>query len=109
MDGSIERIIIKTSEKRRNPDNDSTVKGKMQSNNSASSNNSITFSLPIVHLVGRYDQKVFDDREVKFTLGEGSDIGIVEGVEIAIERMTLGEVSKYGHVFDIRNAFRSIK
>lgn len=28
MDGSIERFIIKSSEKRRNPDNDSIVKGK---------------------------------------------------------------------------------
>lgn len=27
MDGSIERFIIKSSEKRRNPDNDSIVKG----------------------------------------------------------------------------------
>lgn len=55
----------------------------------------------IVHLIGRYDKKVFDEREVKFTLGEGSEIGIVEGVEIAIERMSIGEVSKYDNSYHV--------
>lgn len=52
-------------------------------------------------MIGRYDKKVFDEREVKFTLGEGSEIGIVEGVEIAIERMSIGEVSKYDNSYHV--------
>lgn len=46
------------------------------------------------HITGKYEDKVFEDRDVEFDLGEGSDIGIIEGVEKAIEKMAVGEVSR---------------
>lgn len=42
---------------------------------------------------------MFEDREVEFNLGEGSDIDLIEGVEIAIEKMVIGEESRYVKFF----------
>lgn len=42
---------------------------------------------------------MFEDREVEFNLGEGSDIDLIEGVEIAIEKMVIGEESRYEKFF----------
>lgn len=42
---------------------------------------------------------MFEDREVEFNLGEGSDIDLIEGVEIAIEKMVIGEESRYVNFF----------
>lgn len=50
-----------------------------------------------VHLIGKYNGVVFEDREVKFDYGEGSDCGVVEGVEIALAKIPVGETSKYVH------------
>lgn len=53
------------------------------------------FFIPfLVHLVGKYNGEVFEDREVEFCLGEGEVAGIVKGVEIALLRFTKGEKSK---------------
>ncbi|XP_066592679.1 FK506-binding protein 59 isoform X2 [Prorops nasuta] len=51
-------------------------------------------SLVNVHLIGEYDGKIFEDREVQFSLGEGENVGIIEGVEKALERFKTGEKSK---------------
>jgi len=48
---------------------------------------------------------VFEDRDVGFILGEGAEVGVVDGVELGLRRFTRGEkarlrvVSKlaYGH------------
>ena len=46
---------------------------------------------------------MFDDRELTFIVGEGEDHGIVEGVELALEKMKKGEKAeitvepKYGY------------
>ncbi|XP_073823124.1 FK506-binding protein 59-like [Musca autumnalis] len=37
------------------------------------------------HITGKYDGKVVEERDVEFNLGEGSDVGFIEGVEIAFE------------------------
>ncbi|XP_012218619.1 FK506-binding protein 59 isoform X2 [Linepithema humile] len=47
-----------------------------------------------VHLIGKYNGKVFEERDVEFTLGEGEIVGIVEGVEIALQRFLNGEKSR---------------
>lgn len=47
-----------------------------------------------VHIVGRCGSVVFDDRVVRFELGEGSEVGVVEGVEIALKRFSRGEKSR---------------
>ncbi|GJQ77441.1 FKBP59 [Trypoxylus dichotomus] len=47
-----------------------------------------------VKLIGEYNNKIFDEREVSFSLGEGSDINIIEGVEKALEKFKKGETSR---------------
>ncbi|XP_033199140.1 peptidyl-prolyl cis-trans isomerase FKBP4 isoform X2 [Bombus vosnesenskii] len=47
-----------------------------------------------VHLTGIYNGKVFEDRDVQFSLGEGEDCGVIEGVEKALESFKSGEKSK---------------
>lgn len=73
-DGSIERFIVENSEKKRTPNDGAFVKA---------------------HITGKYDDKVFEDRDVEFDLGEGNDIGLVEGIEIAVAKMAVGEVSRF--------------
>jgi len=48
----------------------------------------------LVHLIGKYNGQVFEDRDVEFVLGEGEVAGIIEGVEIALQRFLKGEKSK---------------
>lgn len=45
-------------------------------------------------MAGSYDGKLFDEREVSFTLGEGSESNVVEGIEKALEKFKKGEQSK---------------
>ncbi|XP_055371443.1 FK506-binding protein 59 [Condylostylus longicornis] len=72
-DGSIERVIITKSERRKTPTNGAHVK---------------------VNLVGKFDGKIFDEREVEFDVGEASEENIIEGIDIAILSMSQGETSK---------------
>lgn len=48
----------------------------------------------LVHLTGKYNGQVFEERDIQFCLGEGEVAGIVEGVEIALKRFLSGEKSK---------------
>ena len=47
-----------------------------------------------MHLTGKYRDTVFEDRDVEFNLGEGEDVGIVKGVEIALESFKNGEKAR---------------
>ncbi|CAL1683745.1 unnamed protein product [Lasius platythorax] len=47
-----------------------------------------------IHLVGKYNGRVFEERDVEFILGEGEIVGIVEGVEIALTHFLSGEKSR---------------
>ncbi|XP_015906926.1 peptidyl-prolyl cis-trans isomerase FKBP4 [Parasteatoda tepidariorum] len=47
-----------------------------------------------VKLVGKYDGKIFEDREVKFEIGAGIDVNVVEGIEIALQKFKKGEQSR---------------
>ena len=47
-----------------------------------------------VHIVGKNNGRVFEDRDVKFILGEGSEVRLVEGIEIALGRMNQGEKAR---------------
>lgn len=47
-----------------------------------------------VHLVGSCAGTVFEERDVKFSLGEGYEAGIVEGLEVALKKFKKGEKSK---------------
>uniref|UniRef100_A0A1W7R9X1 peptidylprolyl isomerase n=1 Tax=Hadrurus spadix TaxID=141984 RepID=A0A1W7R9X1_9SCOR len=46
-----------------------------------------------VHLIGKINGNVFEDRDVNFIVGEGSENGIVEGIEQAIQKFQKGERS----------------
>lgn len=47
-----------------------------------------------VHLVGKYGDKVFEDRDCQFNLGEGEDSGVVKGVELALGNLKKGELAR---------------
>lgn len=51
------------------------------------------FLLITVRVIGRVNGTIFDDREVKFPLGEGTEHNIPEGLERALERFKKGEKS----------------
>ncbi|KAK6637332.1 hypothetical protein RUM44_007747 [Polyplax serrata] len=54
-----------------------------------------------VHLTGSYQDEVFEDRDVSFNLGEGSEFNVIKGIEIALlqfkkeEKASLEIISKY--------------
>lgn len=47
-----------------------------------------------VHITGFYNGKQFEDRDVKFVLGEGSEDGVVLGIELGLKKFKSGEKSK---------------
>lgn len=71
-DGGILRRILKKGEGFTSPNDDASVE---------------------VHLLGRLNNTVFEDRDVTFSLGEGSDAGIVEGIELALRKFKKEEES----------------
>ncbi|WKY09473.1 hypothetical protein Q1695_002103 [Nippostrongylus brasiliensis] len=71
-DGTILRSIIVEGEKLANPSETSPVE---------------------VHAVGSYEGRVFYDKEVTFVIGEGSEVGLPEGVDRALRRFCRGEKS----------------
>jgi len=46
-----------------------------------------------VHIIGRHEGRVFEDRDVNFVVGEASEVGIIDGVEQAIKKFKKGEKS----------------
>lgn len=46
-----------------------------------------------VHIVGRHEGRVFEDRDVSFVVGEASEVGIIDGIEQAIKKFKKGEKS----------------
>lgn len=46
-----------------------------------------------VHIVGRYNGVQFEDRDVALTIGEASEVGVVDGVEQALKKFKKGEKS----------------
>lgn len=47
-----------------------------------------------VDLVGKYNGEIFETRSVTYSLGEGSEFGVCEGIEIALEKFSKGEQAK---------------
>lgn len=47
-----------------------------------------------VHVTGTCDGRVFEDRDVTFIIGCGSEAGIVPGVEMALKKFHRGEKSR---------------
>lgn len=46
---------------------------------------------PTVHLQGTCGGRVFESRDVRFTVGESEDVGVPLGVDRAMEKMQRGE------------------
>lgn len=61
--------------------------------------------MSLVHVIGKHKGRVFENRDVGFVLGEGCEVGVVEGVEIGLRRFTRNEKARlrvssqlaYGH------------
>lgn len=60
----------------------------------------------LVHIIGKFDGRIFDNRTVEFVMSEGSDAGLVAGLEYALRHFKEGELSrvqiaaKYGYGAD---------
>ncbi|XP_043473738.1 peptidyl-prolyl cis-trans isomerase FKBP4 [Leptopilina heterotoma] len=72
-DGSIEKILLRKGIDATSPNDGALVN---------------------VHLVGKCEDKIFEERDVQFNLGEGEDSGIIKGVEIALEKFKNKEHAK---------------
>ncbi|KAK5644086.1 hypothetical protein RI129_007931 [Pyrocoelia pectoralis] len=72
-DGSIERFIVEAGEGYTTPNDGAQVE---------------------VHLVGKYNETVFEERDVAFSLGEGSEENVIDGVERALAKFKKGEKSQ---------------
>lgn len=72
-DGGIERLIIKKSDKKKTPNDGAHVK---------------------CHITGSFEGRVFDDRDVEFNIGEGAEVNVCSGIEIALEKMSTAETSR---------------
>lgn len=47
-----------------------------------------------VKLAGRDEDRVFDEREVSFVVGEASEADVIDGIDVAVTKMKEGETSK---------------
>ncbi|CAH2007241.1 unnamed protein product [Acanthoscelides obtectus] len=71
-DKGIERLQVKAGEGHSTPNEGATVE---------------------IHLTGKHEGKVFEDKKITFVIGEGSEANIIPGIEIAVEKFKKGEIS----------------
>lgn len=63
---------------------------------------SLIFAIILVHLVGKYEDRVFDDRELTFSVNETPNDEVIEGIQVALLHFNKGETSRYsGHYENI--------
>ena len=48
----------------------------------------------MIIVIGRCNDKVFDDRDLVFFLGKGCEDGLTDGVEQALKKMKKGELAR---------------
>ncbi|XP_058125507.1 FK506-binding protein 59 [Anopheles ziemanni] len=72
-DAGIQRFILKSGTGKRRPNAGGMVK---------------------IHLVGRHEGRVFEERDVEFSLDEGKEVGVVSGIELALEKFHKEETSR---------------
>ena len=76
----------------------------------AQANPSISQPLSVT-VEGTYEGRVFDERELKFEIGDGDSLGLPPGVEKAIMAMEQGEEAffnikpKYDHIYQSKHCF----
>lgn len=98
-DGTIERYQITAGEGYSTPNDGAFVEGKKNILLSIIFYADAIFKILIlfnflVHYIGTYEGKQFEEKTVSFNLGEGSDVGVVDGVEKALEKFKKGEKSR---------------
>lgn len=71
-DGSVQRRILSAGQLYTTPKEESTVR---------------------VHLKGLYENRVFEERDVEFVIGEGADHGVIKGVEEGVQKFKKAEKS----------------
>lgn len=89
-DGAIERCQIKAGDGFTSPNDGALVEGISISILFIFFN----FVISLVKLLGTYNGRTFDDREISFNLGEGCDLDVCEGVEKALKKFKRGEHSR---------------
>jgi len=47
-----------------------------------------------IHIAGKYNENIFDERDVEFNLGEGSEFNIISGIEEALPKFHLGQTCR---------------
>ena len=47
----------------------------------------------VVHIIGRYEGRTFEDRDINFVIGEASEVGVIDGIDQAIKKFKKGEKS----------------
>lgn len=47
-----------------------------------------------VHLIGKYENRIFDDRETSFNIGEIPDDDVISGIQTALLHFGKGETSR---------------
>ena len=46
------------------------------------------------HITGRHGDRVFEDRDVTMVVGEGAEVGMVPGLEVALKKCKTGETAR---------------
>lgn len=96
--GGILRHVIKKPISRKTPNDSASVTGMNHKNLYKNLILKILisglFSYDAVHLVGNYESRTFDDRELTFSIGEVSDDEVISGVQKALTHFGKGETSR---------------
>lgn len=73
-DGGVEKFVVKKSDKKKTPNDGAHVK---------------------CNITGTFEGRVFDERrDVEFNIGEGEELNICAGIEMALEKMSVNETSR---------------
>lgn len=57
-------------------------------------NINIKFHFDLAHVTGKYEGRIFDDRDVIFDIGEVSETEVISGIQHAIQQFGKGETSR---------------
>lgn len=95
--GGILRHIVKKPITRKTPNDGASVTGnytKIDSNSKGIFYKSFPKHYLLVHLVGSYEGRVFDERDLSFSIGEIPEDEVISGVQKALTHFGKGEISR---------------
>lgn len=95
-DGGIFRQVIKKATSRKTPNDGASVTGELYTTFMVNGRNvSLKILCISAHIIGTYEKKTFDDREVKFNIGEIPEDEVISGIQHALLHFGKGETSRY--------------